>query len=134
MKEQVSLIDLAPTILDLLQIPEPQNFQGRSLLPIVRQEEGAGDVIIENEKKTAVVFDRWKYICTKESGEEELYDLEADPGERVNLYTMENKIVTKSRSRLEAHQSMIEQTATVLPEIELEGKIKERLRMLGYME
>ncbi|NQU07914.1 MAG: sulfatase, partial [Candidatus Abyssubacteria bacterium] len=34
----ISLLDLAPTILDALGVPSPESFQGASLLPLIRKE------------------------------------------------------------------------------------------------
>lgn len=37
--EEVSLLDVAPTVCDLMQVPVPETFEGRSLLPFCREAE-----------------------------------------------------------------------------------------------
>jgi len=40
-KEQVQGVDMVPTILDYLEIPQDHGLQGKSLLPLIREEKGA---------------------------------------------------------------------------------------------
>ena len=80
----VSLLDLAPTLLDLAGVRERLPLDGRSLL------EPGGPVFSEYhvEKVRAPCFmvrrGRWKYVYVH-GHDEQLFDLEADPGERRNL-------------------------------------------------
>lgn len=132
--EQVSLIDVAPTIVDLLKLPEVGNFQGRSLLSAIRLAEERRNVISENSKKIAIRSEHWKYIYDRESATEELYNLHVDPQEQNNLSQTEHEVINEFRSELNAHLSMIERTAIHLPDVELEKEVKERLRRLGYFQ
>ena len=96
-------IDIAPTILALAGIDAPQRMQGRSLLPVLQGQTPAdwrteyyyehyfeppweGMYIPRNE---GIRTERWKYIQYIDSQPlfEELYDLDADPGESMNLAT-----------------------------------------------
>ena len=81
-----ALIDVAPTILDFLHVPAPSSFQGVSLLA------NMDHVVFSESLYTRDAF-RWaalrsvrdgafKYI---EAPHPELYNLDQDPGERVNL-------------------------------------------------
>lgn len=91
----VSLIDLYPTLCACANLPIPEGLAGRSLLPWLR---GRGP----RDERTHVVSHwaghapavsparmlrthRHKYTHFREDGVEELYDLAADPGERLNL-------------------------------------------------
>jgi len=98
----VELIDLAPTILDLVgpaeNAPSAQKvkMQGRSLLPLARGDEAAGPTEpSENERlafsrtlwdmpRYAARDGRFKYIWDSRSGSEELYDLRLDPRESID--------------------------------------------------
>jgi arylsulfatase A-like enzyme len=88
---QVSLLDVAPTVTDLLGVdPEPR-FGGRSVLgesghPVVAEVSNPHGVLKVDERfrRRAVRTDGWKLIVGPEG--EELYDLEADPGEREDLH------------------------------------------------
>lgn len=101
-EQLVSLIDFPPTLLDAAGLPIPTAMQGRSTLPLVRGEpvEWPEEVFIqisEAEVGRAIRSDRWKYTVyapekdpRKDDGsatyqERSLYNLAADPHERVNL-------------------------------------------------
>ena len=104
-QELVSLVDIAPTLLDACHIPVPEDMQGHSLMPLIlRQEYTRRDCVFtqisEAEVGRAIRTHRWKYAVTApgrdpilDSGsdwyvESELYDLEADPYELDNLIGM----------------------------------------------
>jgi arylsulfatase A-like enzyme len=78
-----SLIDTAPTILDLLGVPIPAGYQGRSLL------DGRSDMALFCTEYTLGLLGlrdgRWKLIHELESGRSLLYDLENDPGEQRDV-------------------------------------------------
>jgi len=89
----VGHIDVVPTILDLVGLPEAPELPGRSLRGIVEGRESAGDeaVVAEWHQMGKMVTPirmirtgRWKYNLYLHNGEE-LYDLQADPHELVNL-------------------------------------------------
>jgi arylsulfatase A-like enzyme len=91
-------LDLAPTLLDLVQVPVPQHLQGKSLMTLVANPKvpWRTDWLYEyyeypgNEEVRpcrGVRTERYKYIHYFAAPEEfELYDLEADPAEMRNLH------------------------------------------------
>jgi hypothetical protein len=87
--EPVSLMDLGPTILDLLGTPTPGAFMGQSLVPYLRGQHPTltRPLAMESSRgKLAMIFpDGMKIIEDTNTGTRELYDLPADPGELVNL-------------------------------------------------
>lgn len=103
LSEKVSLLDLAPTLLDACDIPVPEDMQGRSVMPWIRRqatEPSHKDIFIqisESQVGRAIRTDRWKYSVEApdknpvgDSGSDEyteafLYDLEHDPYELHNL-------------------------------------------------
>ena len=92
-------IDLAPTLLDMAGVGPAADRQGRSLLPVLRQEatpwrssflvEYFTDTVfprVRNMGYVAVRTERHKYIQYRElSGMDELYDLGVDPFEQTNV-------------------------------------------------
>ncbi len=69
-QQEVRLLDIVPTLLDMLGIPAPENFHGVSLLPVVEGHARVADIpryqIIESEfsgtSKIALYGKRFKYI------------------------------------------------------------------------
>jgi arylsulfatase A-like enzyme len=86
-----SLIDIAPTMLSLAGAPVPPDLDGLDLTPTLRGAELpprpiASELYEEGFLVTrAVVYGHQKAIAHYVSGVVELFDLEADPGERENL-------------------------------------------------
>ncbi len=98
-----SLVDVAPTILDLAGVPLPETFEGRALFET--EEGGGGDTVVFGEIRRFnfrwyARSATWKLILT--SGPEknvkgvpvkrgvELYDVASNPGETVNLFSPES--------------------------------------------
>lgn len=145
----VSLVDLAPTIVDLLRVKENSQFQGSPLW----QKGADSPVFMErldwySRKEAAWLRWPWKLIITPGplSGDDhisadshiiELYNLETDPGETRNLYweqhdrTQEligglmNFLSIQTDFWRECHRE---------PSEEDDAVIRERLRMLGYID
>lgn len=91
--QTVQLVDVAPTILDLLEIPAPAGWQGKTMRRLMagKADERFGSAYCETwyprlhygwSPLKAFYNDRQKYIY---SPRDELYDLERDPGEQRNL-------------------------------------------------
>ncbi|MFQ5667728.1 MAG: sulfatase [Candidatus Binatia bacterium] len=85
----VRLVDLAPTVLDLLGLPPAARSDGRSTVPLIKGNEDPPRVALaENllfaEERIGLRLGRHKYILW-ENGKEEVYDLADDPGERRDL-------------------------------------------------
>lgn len=86
------LIDIAPTVLDLLGLPPLPKASGRSLSPtLAGKDQPPAAAYVETQLPwrffgwsplTAVRFDGWKLVAAPRP---ELYDLETDPAETSNL-------------------------------------------------
>jgi arylsulfatase A-like enzyme len=82
------LHDLFPTLCDLLAIPGPEDLEGHSLRPLwERRKARVRDSVFLPflDIQRAVRDDRWKLIAYPKLGHLQLFDLLADPHERVNL-------------------------------------------------
>lgn len=81
------LVDVYPTICDLVGVPVPETVQGESLRPILEDPAAsARDDAFSLERRSGHFLrnDRWAYMRYID-GTAELYDMEADPGQFTNL-------------------------------------------------
>ena len=85
----VELVDLAPTVLGLLDIPVPVRMRGTDLGPWLASPPAPDDrlapAFAEVDEQRMVASARDKLICDVAKGFCAYYDLVADPGERRNL-------------------------------------------------
>jgi iduronate 2-sulfatase len=85
----IELVDLFPTLAELCDVPAPENLQGRSLVPMLRDPKAEGKeavYTVVTRGKTlgkAIRTERWRYALWPDG--EELYDLENDIKEHRNL-------------------------------------------------
>ena len=95
----VSLVDVAPTIMDLLGLPIPGAYQGRSVLdPRPRM------AMFFTDYSLSLVGLRdgpWKFVHELGSGRSKLFDLERDPAERVDNSAMQPQRVAAYERALE---------------------------------
>jgi arylsulfatase A-like enzyme len=125
-----SMIDVMPTVLDVLGIDPPVRAQGRSLLPLIE----AGEPLREHLGVTdAVRSDRWKLVESRP----ELYDLAADPAERENRYEGHPEVVAELeavRREIERSNEAAKPGGAPAGATPLSPEEKERLRALGYLD
>lgn len=85
-------MDILPTLADLCGLPRPDGLEGSSLLPVLLgTDDGRNRIALSenyrgNFSGRMIRTAKWKYFFYT-NGEEYLYDLEADPGEEMNLVT-----------------------------------------------
>lgn len=134
----VSLLDISPTILDLLDIPEEIRHQGKSLLPVIRGEKRREGVISEsyvlgaNKKTISYRTSEWKFIMDENGDDCELYNLQSDPKEKKNLYEKESERAKEFELKIREHISEQERRKMGLKEEK--EIIKNRLKKLKYLD
>jgi len=148
----VSLVSLAPTILDYLGIDAPDaGFQGPSLRPLI---DGSRDVDLPPVRsevrfivlgpdsplaekaafKQAVIDGRYKLIKDFREQTYELYDLERDPGERENLASSRPDLLQKMLVELNRTRSAEPAAPPVDENATLDPADAAMLRDLGYAD
>ena len=136
----VSLVDVMPTILDMTGIPAPEQIQGRSLVPdFVREGEAQSTAYAETfyprfhygwSELKSVQDGRFKLIMAPEL---ELYDLEADPDEMVNLVEERPADARRLLNRLEGFIQTSSQGAYELDYTKMDEETRQKLSALGYI-
>src|SRR3989475_3368108 len=99
-KRAASLVDTAPTILDLLGLPVPQEFQGSSLLDSPSQM-----VLFYTDYSLGLLGlrdGRRKFVYELESGRAKLFDIATDPSEKKDLAIQEPERVKAYRGHLKS--------------------------------
>ena len=130
----VGLVDVAPTLLELVGATAPEGTDGVSFLDLLLDPESPSPQrTLFSEYKTiiSVRTDDWKYIA-RPRHPEELYDLKADPGERVNV--IEEYPEVAARLSLAAKAAAAKRDARERNEkVELDEETIQALRELGYL-
>jgi len=100
--------DFFPSVLDYLelqeQIADNPNLPGTSYSPALTGEEITWNTEIfhEFENTRLVRNDRWKYTWRHPDGPDELYDMQADPGEGNNLANRSHAtVINECRNRIQ---------------------------------
>jgi len=139
---RVSTMDVFPTLVEMLGGKNSDGRFGdcsRSLLTLLKGEGGVEAPIVaatafRSRPKYSIILGRYKLI--KDADERvELYDLEADPGERRNIGQEDPKTVARLEAELdrrikEGEESVQERMRRA---IEVDDDLRKRLEELGYV-
>jgi arylsulfatase A-like enzyme len=141
-REQVSLIDLFPTILELAGA-DPSTLNGtgfHSLMPSLGQEtrrftiaENTAPKSLDGLVSRALRTDQYKYIW-RSDGQHELYDLTADPGELKNLMDSMPGVAQELELQLRTWQQSLAAYDVDTIETEYDEEVSDRLQQLGYID
>ncbi len=105
----VSLLDIAPTLLELFNVSIPSVFEGRSLVETMLGHSKVPDRPIFSEllpytnwkeKHEAIIKGHKVFMMDLTNGVNELYDLAKDPGEKHNLVSKKKKLAKRLKKRL----------------------------------
>jgi choline-sulfatase len=131
-EQAAGLVDVAPTVLDFLQVPAPGSFEGASLLqkaehPVYAESVHAHDSFGWAPLRSLRVGDL-KYI---EAPKPELYNLRDDPGEKVNLVAKNPAEAQRLRGEL---GKMVKRYGTKsAPQGNITPETRALLGSLGYL-
>ncbi len=138
--EIVGLRDIAPTVLDLCNLPAPR-MQGTSFRPLVDGKgtwKGAGVAFLDDGgEQFSLRTPAWK-LTRDEDGAWAFYDMRTDPGERTNLY--DNPEWFEDRSHVQAlldHEiaearRYRDRFGATEVNVSFSPRDREKLRALGY--
>jgi arylsulfatase A-like enzyme len=136
---RVRLIDLMPTVLDLLHLPPAPGIEGRSLLPLVEgRSEPARECISEatlhgpREIKALTVGADASILRGGAAGL--FFDLAADPAETKDLSIERRSRAQELEERLLKRHEIILRSAVRAHAMQLTDADRKRLREMGYTE
>jgi arylsulfatase A-like enzyme len=142
--QQVSTIDVMPTILDLCGIKEFSGLIGQSLVPLWSGEEdryqdtvAISEMWRENRHIIAARTQNYKYIWdSRDPDLPELYDLIADPRELQNIRDQWPEIIKDFHVHVGNTLAQMSRTGqeVLSPSPDMDGAMVSRLRDLGYIE
>jgi arylsulfatase A-like enzyme/Flp pilus assembly protein TadD len=141
----VRLIDLAPTVLDLIGVPSPVEFEGRSIVSSV----------VSGSSRTGVSDERTAYIEAMDANltrnwapligvatrdyklidlpDAELYDLREDPHETVNLFARNAERARTLEALLRGMTTAFQSRGSSGEKTTLSADARQRLQALGYV-
>jgi arylsulfatase A-like enzyme len=143
----VSLVDVLPTLRDLLGMERRSHYGGVSLAPLIfgqDQPELAGRPLFGHLQRrksdlTAEIHDRylvrgqWKYILRRGEPHEMLFHVHADPGEKKDLFSEQSDRARDMRAALEALEVALGRASSETVEIPATPELIEQLEALGYV-
>lgn len=137
-KRQVQLIDIMPTILDILGVRKDITIEGKSLLPFIFAKEDTTGRYAFSELLGVVASIRaedWKLVFSLDKNRYELYNLKSDPDERNNLAESKSEKLESLKKELSDWVERMRQGDSRSPSgRELKDGIKAKLRSLGYTQ
>ena len=137
--DQVRIVDVMPTILEIAGLAKPDGVQGESLMPLVNGK--PLDLLALSEtwypryhygwsELTAVSDGRYKFIAAPSR---ELYDIEADPGETKDLSSDNPRMADALERGLRDMLARTGASAVAQTPRAIEPEVENRLRALGYV-
>jgi arylsulfatase A-like enzyme len=115
------LLDLFPTLCDLLDLPRPAGLEGESLRPLWegRKKRVRDSVFLPFMRfQRAVRDERWKLVAYPRISHWQLFDLQTDPHETANVIDKPENAeqVTRLRSLMQQWQAKVGDTLELPPE------------------
>lgn len=112
----VELVDIAPTILGLIDVLPPTSMQGEDLRPLMRGDVAdVGPAFAAVSRSRMVVDWPYKLVADLRFNTYALYNLEADPQERVNLANAEPERIEVMRGEIYAFIDALQQAGATTP-------------------
>jgi arylsulfatase A-like enzyme len=140
----VELVDVLPTVLDLLGLPPHPAAMGRTLVPLIDGREARSERVayaepfLLNVPHRTIVSDRYQLHHNTRSGEKRLFDIRKDPGATVDLAHREPEVTARLMEALEERQRRITTAKAhdggASEPVVVDEDTKRQLRALGYVQ
>jgi arylsulfatase A-like enzyme len=131
----VQMVDLLPTILDYLKIPQSDDISGHSLMTHLAEDNGAGEYPVYSEWEEFVMIRKGdnKLIYDRKLERAELYNLKTDPLEQNDLSAQDLALVEDMKTELLNWSKEVEAKRIEQVGIKVDDKTVENLKSLGYI-
>lgn len=139
--DPVRIVDLTPTVMDLIGEPVPGGLSGRSLVPLM-----TGAVVelgLEGYAEAMYPLHHfgWSDLRALRSGRyklidaprPELFDIDRDPSETTNIFTERRAVGEGMIARLREIEQAFDQAPAAQPESDVDPEVRARLAALGYV-
>lgn len=145
-KNLVRSIDIMPTVLDILEITSSSNIQGLSLTPLIFQNDNSdikltsyGETLYPKlrfggEELRSYQTEKWKYIRYIEDDKivkEEMFDMQNDPKELINLADKKEILIEKFSHKL---NDLMKVKGTSDTALTMDKETENKLKSLGYIQ
>jgi len=142
---QVRNIDIAPTVLELIGVPIPGEFEGESLLPLIEADAPVPDRTVFADLGEPILTDAIEQVSVNDGawsmarnldpeGREFLFEWELDPMEDANLIDLEPAQAERLRAVLDAHLAVEAREGTHVEDVSIDPGIAAALRAVGYLQ
>ena len=148
-EDQIETVDLAPTILDVLDLKPLAGAEGRSRMDLISgvvpsnwhhkeysfaQTPFRGGFYFKAKELVCLRTNQWKFLINLRTGKEELYEIGNDSKEERNLIDTHLTVLKKFHSKFSelkenAHINKIDQN-----KIEIDDATMEKFKSLGYTQ
>jgi len=138
----VSTVDLMPTLLELCGLPLPSGLEGRSLMPLLLGTEkeprlAFAEAGMRGRKRLESIQEgKFKWIQEHKSGAGQLFDVQADPGEQLDISAEHPELIQRLAAALAELRTAAERKAELFQhsQVALTPEISDELGGLGYTE
>jgi len=139
--EVTGLVDVLPTVCDMVGLPVPAEVQGKSLLPAFFGRRRKESPLAYSETYYPRFHYGWSDLKTVQNGRyklilapvPELYDVVADPREEKNLIYLEKKVYESLNAEAESFIGRASRNAYEMDVSKVDEETREKLSALGYV-
>ncbi len=118
----VQSLDIAPTLLDILDLEPVKDFQGFSFFS--KNAPADRYAVVQQKRYDAIRSSTHKLMIDSKTDSVQLYDLKADPGETADVGPKNPSLV----------KDLLDRLLNVLEKVRLDDRMKEKLKTLGYLK
>jgi arylsulfatase A-like enzyme len=144
----VSLIDVLPTLLDLIKIRKIEGMEGSSLTPILKNTEESENFVEELNNRTlfahrnqgdpkihtwAAIRQHWNMIEFQDHTKK-LFDHRSDTKELIDVFSKNMQLTAQLTAKLEHFKKHGKRKPEILPSLKVDNELVETLKSLGYVD